>query len=171
VIDGFALRSIRCHGVPAYKLPIGRRQGAAIDQANRTVWFNSLDCDRFAVREFASVGAHTVRLQLKTIGRRQRERARTTDIYVINVAERHGTIFNPPNPPQHLSAPALAGPEEPVKQYISALFQSPASTRWDVFTFGTDSSLATTPGWDNVTGLGTPNGTPFIQAVVAEAQK
>jgi hypothetical protein len=58
-----------------------------------------------------------------------------------------------------------------VKQYISALFQSPASTRWDVFTFGTDSSLATTPGWDNVTGLGTPNGTPFIQAVVAEAQK
>jgi subtilase family serine protease len=82
-----------------------------------------------------------------------------------------GTIFNPPNPPQHLSAPALAGPEEPVKQYISALFQSPASTRWDVFTFGTDSSLATGPGWDDVTGLGTPNGTPFIQAVVAEAQK
>jgi hypothetical protein len=41
--------------------------------------------------------------------------------------------------------------------------------RWDVFTFGTDSSLTTGPGWDNVTGVGTPKGLEFINAVVAAA--
>jgi subtilase family serine protease len=77
-----------------------------------------------------------------------------------------GTIFNPPNPPVFESAAALAGPQPPTKRFVSALFQSSSSTRWDVFTFGTDSSLATTPGWDNVTGLGTPNGMTFINKVV-----
>jgi len=80
-----------------------------------------------------------------------------------------GTIFDPPNPPQHFSADALATPQEPTRPYVSALFHSPTSTRWDVFTFGTDSSLSTNPGWDNVTGLGTPNGNNFIQAVLAAA--
>ena len=78
-----------------------------------------------------------------------------------------GTIFNPPNPPLFESANALAQPEGKTKVYVSALFQSSTSTRWDVFTFGTDSSLFTAPGWDNVTGLGTPNGLSFINAVVA----
>jgi subtilase family serine protease len=77
-----------------------------------------------------------------------------------------GTIFNPPNPPVFESAAALAGPQAPTKKFVSALFQSSSSTRWDVFTFGTDSSLATGPGWDNVTGLGTPNGMTFINKVV-----
>jgi subtilase family serine protease len=31
--------------------------------------------------------------------------------------------------------------------------------------FGTDSSLTVTPGWDNVTGFGEPNGLPFIEGV------
>ena len=30
-----------------------------------------------------------------------------------------------------------------------------------VFTFGTDTSLKTKPGWDNVTGVGTPNAKAF----------
>ena len=77
-----------------------------------------------------------------------------------------GTIFNPPNPPSFQSAAALAGPQPPTIRFVSALFQSSTSTRWDVFTFGTDSSLATGPGWDNVTGLGTPNGLTFINKVV-----
>jgi len=77
-----------------------------------------------------------------------------------------GTIFNPPNPPVFESAAALAAPQPPTKRFVSALFQSSSSTRWDVFTFGTDSSLATEPGWDNVTGLGTPNGMTFINEVV-----
>jgi len=35
-----------------------------------------------------------------------------------------------------------------------------------VITFGTDTSLAAGPGWDNVTGLGTPNGEAFVNALV-----
>jgi subtilase family serine protease len=82
---------------------------------------------------------------------------------LLNVS---GTIFNPPNPPSFQSAEALAGPQPPTKRFVSALFQSSSSTRWDVFTFGTDSSLSTGRGWDNVTGLGTPNGMTFINKVV-----
>ncbi|HLX86591.1 MAG TPA: S53 family peptidase [Terriglobales bacterium] len=86
----------------------------------------------------------------------------------FNVA---GVIFNPPNPPTLESPDALAAPLDGTTNYISALFQSPSSTRWDVFTFGTDSSLTTGPGWDNVTGLGTPNAVPLIQQVVALTAK
>jgi subtilase family serine protease len=78
-----------------------------------------------------------------------------------------GFFFNPPSAPITFeSASALAQPLENTKLFVSALFQSAASTRWDVFTFGTDSSLTTGPGWDNVTGLGTPNGSAFINAVL-----
>ena len=37
--------------------------------------------------------------------------------------------------------------------------------RWFVITFGTDSSLTTAPGWDNVTGVGTPDGWNFVNAL------
>ena len=37
-----------------------------------------------------------------------------------------------------------------------------------VLSFGTDSSLTVTPGWDNVTGYGEPNGLPFIQGVTGK---
>lgn len=97
-----------------------------------------------------------------------------TDVNVPASARQHnvtGVIYNPPNPPQYYSANALAEPQPPAQnQYISALYQSPVSTRWDVFTFGTDSSLATGPGWDNVTGLGTPNGSAFINSALAHAK-
>jgi subtilase family serine protease len=82
-----------------------------------------------------------------------------------------GVIVNPPASPQQLSADDLAAPLDGTKLYVSALFNSASSTRWDVFTFGTDSSLKTGPGWDNVTGLGTPNGDAFIKAVVKAAAK
>jgi subtilase family serine protease len=86
----------------------------------------------------------------------------------------------PPKPPTiiHESAKALAAPADcaappctlgTTKNFVSALFQSSASTRWDVFVFGDDTSLTTGPGWDNVTGLGSPNGLTFINAVVAAA--
>ena len=86
----------------------------------------------------------------------------------FNVA---GIIFDPPNPPVFESPDSLAAPLNGTTNYISALFQSPSSTRWDVFTFGTDSSLTTGPGWDNVTGLGTPDAVPFIKQVVALSAK
>lgn len=78
-----------------------------------------------------------------------------------------GTIYNPPAAPVPVSADDLAGPLENTTNYVSAMYNSPFSTRWFVLTFGTDTSLTTGPGWDNVTGLGTPNGQKFVQAVVA----
>jgi subtilase family serine protease len=86
---------------------------------------------------------------------------------LLNVS---GLIIDPPNSPTFESPAALAQPLENTKLFVSALFQSSSSTRWDVFTFGTDSSLVTGPGWDNVTGLGTPNGLTFINKVVKAVQ-
>ena len=64
-------------------------------------------------------------------------------------------------------------PLENTTTFLSALYHEIPSDGlpniWWVLTFGTDSSLATTPGWDNVTGLGTPNGLEFVKAVVAAA--
>jgi subtilase family serine protease len=63
------------------------------------------------------------------------------------------------------TADDLAAPLDGVTSYFSALYNSPFSTRWFVLTFGTDSSLTTGPGWDNVTGVGTPDGWNFVNAL------
>jgi subtilase family serine protease len=63
----------------------------------------------------------------------------------------------------------LAAPLGNTKEYVSALynFGSPQGlSGWFVLTFGTDSSLTTAVGWDNVTGVGTPNGEEFVEGVV-----
>lgn len=51
--------------------------------------------------------------------------------------------------------------------FLSALWPSAfGSSEYDVaLSFGTDSSLTVTSGWDDVTGWGEPNGLPFIQGV------
>jgi hypothetical protein len=64
-----------------------------------------------------------------------------------------------------ISADALASPLGNTTSYFSALHNSPISTRWFVITFGTGTSLTTGPGWDNVTGVGTPNGLSFINGI------
>ena len=64
-----------------------------------------------------------------------------------------------------VSADSLASPLGNTTTYFSALYNSPFSTRWFVITFGTDSSLTVAPGWDNVTGVGVPNGANFINAI------
>jgi subtilase family serine protease len=63
------------------------------------------------------------------------------------------------------SADQLASPLDGTTTYLSAFYNSPFSTRWFVITFGTDSSLTTGPGWDSVTGVGTPNGANFVHAL------
>jgi subtilase family serine protease len=63
------------------------------------------------------------------------------------------------------SADFLAAPLNGTTTYFSALWDSPFFDQWFVLTFGTDSSLKVTPGWDNVTGVGTPNGMNFINAI------
>lgn len=67
-----------------------------------------------------------------------------------------GTTFE--NPYQ------LAAPLETHTPFFSALYNG-TSTRWYVLTFGTDTSLHTDFGWDNVTGVGTPNGLRFVNSV------
>jgi len=67
------------------------------------------------------------------------------------------------------SSSTLAQPLDNTRRFYSALYQG-SSTRWYVLSFGTDSSLTTGLGWDNVTGLGTPNGKAFVDAVVAAAR-
>jgi subtilase family serine protease len=59
----------------------------------------------------------------------------------------------------------LAAPLQNLPSFYSALYNSPFSTRWFVLTFGTDSALKATDGYDLATGLGTPNGPEFVEAV------
>jgi subtilase family serine protease len=80
-----------------------------------------------------------------------------------------GTIKTSATTSIAVSADDLAAPLENTTSYFSAMYNSPFSTRWFVLTFGTDSSLTTGVGWDNVTGLGTPNGLTFVKDVVAAA--
>lgn len=90
-----------------------------------------------------------------------------TDVLpVTNGRAVHGTITNPPKAALFESASTLAQPLENTTSFLSTLYHG-SSTRWYDLTFGTDSSLVVAPGWDNVTGLGTPNGLSFIEAVVA----
>ncbi len=59
----------------------------------------------------------------------------------------------------------LAAPLNNQPHFLSALYNSPFSTRWFVIDFGVDRTLQAGPGWDTATGLGTPNGWAFVQAV------
>lgn len=67
-----------------------------------------------------------------------------------------------------MRASELAAPLNGQPNFISALYNSPFSTRWFVIDFGVDSTLTTGPGWDVATGLGTPNGWAFVQAVAGD---
>jgi subtilase family serine protease len=59
----------------------------------------------------------------------------------------------------------LAAPLFNQPSFISALYNSPFSTRWFVITFGLDTTLSVGPGWDPATGLGTPNPPAFVRAL------
>jgi hypothetical protein len=59
----------------------------------------------------------------------------------------------------------LAAPLQNLPDFYSTLYNSPFSTRWFVLTFGTNSTLKASEGYDLSTGLGTPNGPEFVEAV------
>jgi len=75
-----------------------------------------------------------------------------------------GNIFTG-GAPQYWSATKLTGPDVPT-QFTSGFYQSASFKRWYSIGFGLDSTLTTNPGWDNVTGVGTPNGANFINAII-----
>jgi subtilase family serine protease len=100
-------------------------------------------------------------------------RAITDIVPVSNAWNVKGKIVNPPQPVLVETTADLAQPLENTTTFLSTLYHEIPSDGlpniWWVLTFGTDSSLVTTPGWDSVTGLGTPNGLEFVKAVVAAA--
>jgi hypothetical protein len=62
----------------------------------------------------------------------------------------------------HYTAAQLAAPLESTTTFYSGLWDYPLiQDTTFLLTFGTDSGLKTAVGWDNVTGLGTPNGQAF----------
>lgn len=65
---------------------------------------------------------------------------------------------------QQLTAQDLALPLQGQRSFLSVLYNGDSS-EWFVSTFGTDSTLIAGPGWDPATGLGTPNGVTFVNAV------
>ena len=66
---------------------------------------------------------------------------------------------------QNYNADDLAQPLNGTTRYVSAFWEPEGwPSNSFVLTFGTDSSLRTGTGWDNVTGLGTPNGWHFVTA-------
>jgi subtilase family serine protease len=60
------------------------------------------------------------------------------------------------------SSDTLLAPLYTTTEYYSALWN--LSGEYIDISFGTDTSLTVTPGWDNVTGWGVPNGGSFINA-------
>ena len=60
------------------------------------------------------------------------------------------------------SSDTLLAPLDTTTQYFSSAWNLGGGEYVDL-SFGTDSSLTVTPGWDNVTGLGVPNGLTFIK--------
>ena len=86
-----------------------------------------------------------------------------TDIVSVssptNVA---GTVYTSPGRWTNYSAAKLASPLEGTTEFYSAFWDYPSLEDTTlVLTFGTDSGLRTARGWDDVTGLGTPNGKAF----------
>jgi subtilase family serine protease len=61
---------------------------------------------------------------------------------------------------------SLSLPETGQAFYSAFWERSYSPYDWGVLTFQTDSSLQVTTGWDNVTGLGVPNGLSFVGAVI-----
>jgi subtilase family serine protease len=95
-----------------------------------------------------------------------------TDIVPVGSSSNvSGTIADPPQPLLTETADDLAQPLENTTTFLSGFYQwqdeQGKFSPMYVITFGTDSSLVTAPGWDDVTGLGVPNGLQFIQDVVA----
>ncbi|HYK35234.1 S53 family peptidase [Alloacidobacterium sp.] len=72
-----------------------------------------------------------------------------------------GVIFDS-NGPTFYSSDTLLAPLFTTREYYSAFLN--IDGEYVDFSFGTDTSLTVTRGWDNVTGLGVPNGLSFINA-------
>jgi subtilase family serine protease len=90
----------------------------------------------------------------------------------LNAADPAGTIYTQYGPTFYSAAAVFSGVDVPFQTQTDF-----PSAMWNMgygevlaISFGTDSSLTVTPGWDNVTGYGEPNGLPFIQGVTGKTK-
>jgi len=83
----------------------------------------------------------------------------------LNSYDVAGTITDPNGTTSYSSAAIFSGDLYTQTQFPDAIWIEDSYNDALAISFGTDSSLTVTPGWDNVTGYGEPNGLPFIQAV------
>jgi subtilase family serine protease len=79
----------------------------------------------------------------------------------------HGTIYDSGGTTNYSADSLFTGLLYSQTQFPSAVWPFD-SLDAAVLSFGTDSSLTVTAGWDNVTGYGEPNGLPFIQGVTGK---
>jgi subtilase family serine protease len=85
------------------------------------------------------------------------------DIVPVNSATNvTGTIVDSLFGTSTYTADELAAPLENTTKFYSVLWDYPLyQDTTFLITFGTDTGLTTAKGWDNVTGVGTPNGKAF----------
>jgi subtilase family serine protease len=84
----------------------------------------------------------------------------------LNASDPAGTIYTSNGATFYSALDLFAGatPGQTQTQFASALWPQNYNDLYSI-AFGVDTSLTVTPGWDNVTGYGEPNGLPFIQGV------
>jgi len=75
-----------------------------------------------------------------------------------------GTIFDATGSTYYSPSSLFSGQLYDTAGFTSAVWSIEGIYYYDLG-FGLDSSLTVTTGWDNVTGYGTPNGLPFLDAV------
>jgi subtilase family serine protease len=75
-----------------------------------------------------------------------------------------GTIFDSGGATFYSATDLFTGQLFGNTEFLSAVWDLGGGLDFDL-SFGLDSSLTVTKGWDNVTGYGTPNGLPFLNAV------
>jgi subtilase family serine protease len=86
---------------------------------------------------------------------------------VLNVSDPAGTVYDSSGATFYSAKDLFSGLLYSQTRFPSAVWQFDSQDA-AVLSFGTDSSLTVTPGWDNVTGFGEPNGLPFIQGVTGK---
>ncbi len=95
-----------------------------------------------------------------------------TDVIPVSTPTNVAGVIFDANGATYYSSDTLMAPLYTTTQYTSAFWEVPAALGggpgfYVDLSFGTDSSLQTAKGWDNVTGWGIPNGLTFINAAAA----
>jgi subtilase family serine protease len=85
----------------------------------------------------------------------------------LNVSDPSGTVYDSSGATFYSATGLFTGLLYTQTEFPSAVWPLDAND-YVALSFGTDSSLTVTKGWDNVTGFGEPNGLPFIQGVTGK---